>query len=179
MWPFNVVVTKASEGRYRHLLAELSPLGEFRATGFLGVILGEVADRQAFLERLRADRTERLIAFQDLGRVVPVDRVFTFHPEEFLAKAREALRPYLPALAGKRFYVRLERRGLKGRIVSPEAERSLDAFIKEELGRHGEPAEVDFEHPDAVVVVETIGDRCGVGLLTREMLERYDFVRVG
>jgi len=179
MWTFNVVVTKASEGRYRHLLEELSPLGEFRTTGFLGVILGQVDDQHAFLERLRAERATRLIAFQDLGRVVPIDRTFTFHLEEFLDKAREALRPYLPGLVGKRFYVRLERRGLKGRIISPEAERSLDVFIQEELGRQGGAAEVDFEHPDAVVVVETIGDRCGVGLLTREALERYDFVRVG
>lgn len=179
MWVFNVVVTKASEGRYRHLLEELSPLGEFRPTEFLGVILGQVPDRHVFLERLRTERGERLIAFQDLGRVVPVDRIFTFHLEEFLDKAREALRPSLPDLAGKRFYVRLERRGLKGRIVSPEAERSLDAFVKEELQRQGVTAEVDFAHPDAIVVVETIGARCGVGLLTREMLERYDFVRVG
>jgi len=179
MWTFNVVVTKASDGRYRHLLDELAPLGEFRSTTFLGVILGQVTDRLAFLERLRTERAARLLAFQDLGRVVPVDRVFTFHLEEFLHKAQEALRPYLPELAGKHFYVRLERRGLKGQIVSPEAERSLDAFVKGELEQQGEVAEVDFEHPDAIVVVETIGDRCGVGLLTREMLERYDFVRVG
>ena len=30
-----------------------------------------------------------------------------------------------------------------------------------------------------VVALETVGDRCGVGLLTREVLKRYDFVRVG
>jgi tRNA(Ser,Leu) C12 N-acetylase TAN1 len=71
-------------------------------------------------------------------------------------------------LAGRRFYVRLERRGHKGEILSPEAERTLDAFIKEELMQRGETAEIDFNHPDAIVALETLGDRLGVGLLTRE-----------
>lgn len=179
MWTFNVVVTTASEGRYHHLLKELSPHGEFRSTEFLGVILGQVTDRLAFLEKLREERAKRLIAFQDLGRVVPVDRVFTFHLEEFAAKAREAILPYVDDLAEKHFYVRLERRGLKGQIVSPEVERELDGFIRQTLTMSNKSATVDFEHPDAVVVVETVGDRCGVGLLTREMMDRYDFVRVG
>ncbi len=81
-------------------------------------------------------------------------------------------------LAEKCFYVRLERRGLKGWIVLPEVERALDTFIETELSQMGRSAQVDFERPDAVVVVETVGDRCGVGFLTREMMDRYAFVRV-
>lgn len=180
MWTFNVVVTLASHGRYRHLLRELEAHGEFRRTEFLGVVIGRVGNPAAFLETIREKRQEQLIAFQDLGRVVPLDRVFTFHLEEFAEKAQAAILPYVEGLAGKRYYVRLERRGLKGQIVSPEMERALDAFIEESLAAAGQAsARVDFEHPDAIVAVETIGDRCGVGLLTREMLERYDFVRVG
>jgi tRNA(Ser,Leu) C12 N-acetylase TAN1 len=179
MWEFNVVVTKASNGRFRHLLRELAPHGEFRKTEFLGVIIGRVEDPTTFLESIREKRQKQLIAFQDLGRVVPLERVFVFHLEEFPVKAKAALLPYVENLEGKRFYVRLERRGLKGQIVSPEVERELDAFIEQTLAVAGrKPAQVDFEHPDAVVVVETIGDRCGVGLLTREMMDRYDFVRV-
>jgi len=180
MWIFNVVVTMASNGRFRHLLQELAPHGEFRKTEFLGVIIGRVENPMTFLESIREKRQKQLIAFQDMGRVVPLERVFVFHLEEFLEKTRGAVLPFVDELAGKRYYVRLERRGLKGQIVSPEVERELDAFIEQTLATAGrEPARVDFEHPDAVVVVETIGDRCGVGLLTREMLDRYDFVRVG
>jgi len=180
MWTFNLVVTLASDGRYRRLLQELAPHGDFRRTGFLGVAIGQVEQPAAFLETIRQKRQQQLIAFQDLGRVVPLDRVFTFHLEEFAGKAQAAILPYLEELAGRRYYVRLERRGLKGQIVSPEMERALDAFIEESLAAAGRAAaKVDFEHPDAIVAVETIGDRCGVGLLTREMLERYDFVRVG
>jgi len=179
VWEFNLVVTLASEGRFRHLMEELEPHGEFRRTEFLGVILGRVEDLRAFLETVRRKRGEQLIAFQDLGRVIPLDGIFTFHAENFIERAREAIRPYLEILADRHFYVRLERRGFKGRIVSPEAERALDAFIEEELAREGKSAQIDFEQPDAVVAVETVGDRCGVGLLTRETMERYDFVRVG
>lgn len=179
MWTFNVVVTLASHGRFRQLLQELAPHGEFRRTEFLGVVIGRVENPAVFLEVVREKRQQQLSAFQDLGRAVPLDRVFVFHLEEFTEKAKAAVLPYADELAGKRYYVRLERRGLKGQIVSPEVERELDAFIEQALATGGrEPARIDFEHPDAVVVVETIGDRCGVGLLTRELLDRYDFVRV-
>ncbi len=178
MWKFNAVVTMASEGRYRNLIEELSALGEFRPTEFLGVILGELADRKGALEQIREKRSDAS-GFTDLRRVIPVDRTFTFQPVDFPARLKESIVSYIDDLAGKRFYVRLERRGLKGRIVSPEVERELDAFILQTLQMSNRTAEIDFDDPDVVLVVETVGDRCGVGLLTREMMERYDFVRVG
>ncbi|MBE0597052.1 MAG: hypothetical protein IH614_07275, partial [Desulfuromonadales bacterium] len=173
-----LVVTQASNGRYRRLLAELQPLGDFRPTKFLGVILGQVENRQEFLEAVRAGRQEASPGFQDLGRVVPVDRVFTFRVDDFLGRVQQAVLPYLDQLAGHRFYVRLERRGHKGEIVSPEAERAIDRFIEENLELSRNPGQIDFTDPDAVVAIETIGDRAGVGLLTRELLTRYDFVRI-
>ncbi len=176
MWKFNVVVTVSSEGRYRRLLEALCALGEFRATEFLGVIAGEVADQKAFLDQVRRRRGESDLA--DLRRVIPLDRVFTFHPDELEARLKESIVSYVDDLAEKRFYVRLERRGLKGRIVSPEVERELDAFIVQTLEMSNKTATVDFDDPDAILVVETIGDRCGVGLLTRRMMDEYDFVRV-
>ena len=178
MWQFNLVVTMASGGRFRRLLDELAPHGDFRRTEFFGVVLGEVPDVELFLEILHRQRAERCIAFQDVGRVIPLRRVFTFTLETFLQRAREVLRPWLAELAGRRFYVRLERRGLKGRLLSPEAERALDAWIADELAARGESATIDFAAPEAVVVLETVGDRCGVSLLPRALLERYPLVRV-
>jgi tRNA(Ser,Leu) C12 N-acetylase TAN1 len=178
MWKFNVVVTMSSEGRYRRLLEELSPLGEFRSTEFLGVILGQVVDRHTFLEDVHEKRRTSG-AFGDLRRIIPLDRVFTFHRDEFESRLKESIVSYVDDLGGKRFYVRLERRGLKGQIVSPEVERELDAFILQTLQMSNRIASIDFEEPDAVLVIETIGDRCGIGLLTRDMMKRYDFVRVG
>jgi tRNA(Ser,Leu) C12 N-acetylase TAN1 len=178
MWEFNLVVTMDREGRFGPMLKELALYGEFRRTEFFGVVLGRVQKPETFLETVLEKRGKQRTAFQDVGRVIPLDKVFTFRPEDFVELVGAAIVPYLPRLAGKRHYVRLERRGFKGVIVSPEAEQALDHLIAEELSRQGATASVDFENPEAVVAVETIGDRCGVGLLTRELLDRYPFVRV-
>ncbi len=133
---------------------------------------------EGFFSTVADLRSHKLFAFQDLGRALPLDQTFFFRLEQFDGKLKEAVRSYLPELAGKHFYVRLERRGFKGRIVSPELERALDRYVLEALAREGTEAQVDFSHPDAVVAVETCGDRCGVGLLERDLMDRYDFVRV-
>jgi tRNA(Ser,Leu) C12 N-acetylase TAN1 len=178
MWEFNVLATLAQNGRYSHLLHELSDFGEFHKTTFHGVILGRVADVDDFLETIRHKREEQLIAFQDLGRIVPLETVFTFELDDFLPRLCQAIRPWLGKLADCRFHVRLERRGLKGEIVSPDVEQALDTYVLEELADLGHSARIDFDDPDMVVAIETIGDRCGVGLITRDLNERFEFVRV-
>lgn len=179
MWNFNLVVTLAANGHFQSLLRELSHCGEFHRTNFLGVLLGYAADPAAFLETVRNTREQRPGVFPDLGRVVPLERCFTFTAETFLDRLRDALGHYAGHLGGQSFYVRLERRGLKGRIVSPEVERSLDACLLKLAAETGNPARIDFDDPDTVLAVETIGDRCGIGVLTRELRARYPFVRVG
>ncbi len=178
MWQFNLVVTLAADGRYQDLLMELSTYGEFHKTGFLGVILGQVADPIAFLDTVRDKREHQLIAFQDLGRIVPLHRCFSFTADTFQAQIREALAPYVDILVGQSFYVRLERRGFKGRIISPEVERLFDTFLLKLIEKSGGRASIDFDDPDIVLAIETIGERCGIGVLTREQRERYAFVRV-
>jgi tRNA(Ser,Leu) C12 N-acetylase TAN1 len=54
----------------------------------------------------------------------------------------------------------------------------MDHFIAHELASQGASAPVDFAQPEAVVAVETIGDCCGFGLLSKRIMERYPFVRV-
>lgn len=178
MWRFNVLVTMAQNGRYGHLLTELANCGEFHKTGYHGVALGKVVAIEEFFETIRQRRGEQCIAFQDVARVVPLQQVFTFEVDDFPAKLCQALRPWIARLAECRFHVRLERRGLKGQIISPDIEQALDAYILDELIDLGHSASIDFEDPDAVVAIETIGDRCGVGLITRALTQRYNFVRV-
>jgi len=178
MWEFNVLVTMASGGRYRRMLDELAPYGEFHKTEFHGVVLGRVADMDAFLETVRRQRASRVIAFENVGRIVPLEVIFSFDLDAFLPRACQAIRSYLAQLAEKRFHVRLERRGMKGRIVSPDIEQALDAFILDELADLGHGAHVDFEDPDAVLAIETIGTRCGIGFISRELSQRYPFVHV-
>ncbi|WP_305041373.1 THUMP domain-containing protein [Geoalkalibacter sp.] len=179
MWTFNVVATMAHAGRYRHMLEDLAPFGEFRRTEFLGVALGQVAEPLAMLETIRREREKKFYAFQDLGRIIPLEQVFSFQVEEFFIQVREHLAPFVARLAHQSFYVRLERRGHKGEILSPEIERDLDDFLLAQLKANGTPGRIDFDNPDLILAVETVGDRCGIGLLNRELRERYEVVRVG
>jgi len=179
MKPFNLVATLADGGHFPALLRELAAFGEFHKTEFFGVVLGQVAAPPAVCEAIRAAREASSRAYADLGRLIPVREVFHFTVETLLEEATRILRPQLAQLAGGSFYVRLERRGFKGRIVSPEAERQLDAFILEATAASGPPARVDFDDPDLIVVIETFGERAGIGWLDRELRKKFAFVRVG
>ncbi|NIR30481.1 MAG: hypothetical protein GWN84_14465 [Gammaproteobacteria bacterium] len=178
MGDWNVVASVHERGFVRacELLGELAPVSR---TEFYNVLVMKVEDVHAFLEALRRliDKTPDAHAF--LARVVTVTRTFTFQtPEEFETKASDAAAPYVAELAGKRFHVRMRRRGFKGKLSSQHEERFLDEFLLRRLEENGTPGHIDFEDPDAVIAVETLGQRAGLSLWTREDLERYRFVRV-
>jgi tRNA(Ser,Leu) C12 N-acetylase TAN1 len=110
---------------------------------------------------------------------VPVRSTFTFQsPEEFEARARDAALAFLPELAGKEFHVRLYRHGFKGRLSSHEEERLLGTVLREALEKAGTPGHVTFEDADVILAVETLGNRAGLSLWTREDLRRYPFLRL-
>lgn len=159
----------------RHLLRILNRYGEFKRTQFRDVLLGHVDDTNEFLEALGREEPERL---RPLSQVVPIDRDFLFDLPDLSGKLKEAVTPYIDSLAERRFHVRVGRRGHKGEISSLEIEKELDAFIMESLAKAGKEAKMDFEDPDLIIIVETIGDWAGVGLISREMKERFHFIKV-
>ncbi len=53
----------------------------------------------------------------------------------------------------------------------------MSAFIIDALEKNGKQVQVKFVDPDKIIIVETIGNRAGVGLITREIRERYPFIR--
>lgn len=178
MWNFNLVVTLAVDGRFYTLLRELSLHGDFHKNEYYGTILGQVPDPLAFLDLIHRRRADDPHAFASLGRVIPFERCFLFTPETFIPQLQAALTPYAVRLFGQRFYVRLERRGLKGRLISPEIERALDAFLLNLIHDGGGTAQIDFDQPDTIIAIETFGERGGIGFLTRSLRERYPFVHV-
>lgn len=178
MWDFNLAVTLAVDGRFYALLRELSLHGDFRKNEYYGIILGQVPDPLAFLEMLHRRRDEDPKSFSGLSRIIPLEHTFLFKAETLLPQLQRALSPYALSLADQRFYVRLERRGLKGRILSPEIERTLDSFLLHLNHAKGWAAHIDFKEPDTIIAIETFGERCGIGLLTRSLRERYPFVHV-
>lgn len=166
---WNVVVTVHEEG-FEQVEQVLDPMGELARTRYHNVLVLKVEDLEEFLGKLddlcavNPDLAERY-----LSKVVPLMRSFDFRSsEEFEERAKAAVRELAPELADRSFHVRVDRRGMRERIDSQEEERLLGDEIFDVLEERGESAEVTFDDPDAVVAVETVSDRAGVGLLWRE-----------
>ena len=177
MKEWNVVLTSHAN-QEGHLLAELVGLGEFQTTGFREVIIGKVPDIPTFLETLGRRWQEQLFLPEMLSTVVPVRTVFPFTPETLLGRLEDQVKPLTPEIGEQPFYVRLKRRGHKGEIATQEVEQALDRFLKEEIITLGLTPTIDFHNPGVIVVVETIHNQCGVGLITRDLKARYPFIKV-
>jgi len=160
--------------REREALEELSQLGHFWRTGFRDVIRGEVEDLQAFLQQVE----ERGI--RSLSRIVPIEKSFQFSPERAVEEFAEAAKPLIERIRkGESFCVKVERRGLKGAFSSAHVAREVGAFLSAALKeRDGIEARVDLEDPDVVVVLETLGRWCGIGLISREMRKEHCYLKL-
>ncbi|MGB8275321.1 MAG: THUMP domain-containing protein [Alphaproteobacteria bacterium] len=174
---WNVVAT-VYEGGYRKTRRFLAPFGPIARTTYFNVMVMRVEDREGFLAAVSAavDNEPGLLNF--LSRLVPCAAAFSFQTAaEFEQQAREIVLPWTPRLAGKSFHVRLHRRGFKGKLSSPEEERFLDDALLAALSAAGTPGRIAFENPDAVILIETVDNRAGIALFTRDELARYPFLR--
>ena len=86
--------------------------------------------------------------------------------------------PFVDRLVGRRFHVRVERRGHKGVIDSHRCEEALGAFLWAALEARGARSVVEFHDPDVVVAVELVGDTAGLALVTRELRTRFPFLKI-
>lgn len=173
------VVASTEEGAYSQARRVLKRLGQVGDTPYHNVLVLWVADVREALEALRSVGETDPQVRAGVRHFVPVTEAFSFmSPEQFEAKAKQAMRAFLAQLAGKSFYVRMHRRGFKGRLERHEEERILGATILEALAETGATARVVFDDPDAVVIIETVGQRAGVAVWTREELARYPFLHV-
>jgi tRNA(Ser,Leu) C12 N-acetylase TAN1 len=177
MKDWNVVLT-SQMGQEHRLLQEMAALGEFRPSGFRAVFIGKVSDPLAFLETLKqAWETQPFLA-EMLSTATPVQALFPFTLENLLDRLKEAAREFLPEIEAQSFYVRVKRRGHKGEISSQEVEQALDRFLLEELAARGRPGRIDFQEPEVILLVELLHNQAGLCLVTREMNERYPFVKI-
>lgn len=178
MRDWNVVVTIREKGFV--LACEfMEEFGRIEKTPYYNVLVMRVENVREFLEGLRREMVENPGIMNFLARVIPVTLVFDFRtPEEFEGKAREAALQWTPLLAGKRFYVRIHRRGFKGRLSSMEVERFLADALLKALEEAGKPGQIAFEKPDGVLDVEILGQEAGLSFWTREEMERYPFLRL-
>ena len=173
------VVISVREGGYKRALKVLGDYGTISGTEFYNILALYTEDIHQMLEALREreERSPESLSF--LSRLIPASKTFIFQSsEEFEEKAKEIALDWAPELAGKSFHVRMHRRGFKGKLSSPEEERSLDTLLLDALLTAGHSGFITFENPDAVIDIETIGTWAGLSLWTREELERYPFVRL-
>jgi tRNA(Ser,Leu) C12 N-acetylase TAN1 len=177
MEKWNILAT-ARKRQERYVLRLLNNYGEFRGSGYRDVILGYVADVPAFLEALESIRREVPGKLRSLGQIVPLERNFQFDVADFRAKVKEAVFTYIDQLENSRFFVRVVRRGHKGEISGMEMEKELDGFILESLENKGKRATVNIEEFEKMIIIETVENRAGVGLVTKEMKGKYPFVKV-
>src|SRR5437016_1400330 len=156
MASWNVLATSL-EGRRDALLMALRRLGKFRRGGYRNVVVGAVESVDGSLARVHEALDADPLLPTALARVVPIEATVRFEAPTAVETLAAAAEPFVDRLAGGSFFVRLERRGLKGRLHTPTVERALGDHVWRALEARGHTPRVAFEDPDAVLVIETVG----------------------
>ena len=176
MQEWNVVVTVRD---FKRACEILSDYGRVKRTDFYNTLVMQVNHIHQLLEALRERSSDDHEFLNCISRLIPVTSTISFQSrDEFENKSKYAVLTWVDELADKGFHVRIHRRGFKGRLSGFEEEQFLDDILLEALRKEGTPGHIDFDHPDAVIAVETIANWAGFSLWTREQLERYPFIRI-
>ena len=178
MQEWNAVISVHEHG-FKRAIDVFSDFGEVKRTEFFNVLLIRADDINRMLESLRERASKHPESLSFLARLIPATHSFIFNSaDEFEHKAGQMILTWTTHLAGKSFYVRIRRRGFKGKISSPGEERLLDFILLESLEKAGTPGRISFENPDAIIAIETIGTWAGLSLVNREDRERYPFIKL-
>lgn len=177
MKDWNVVVSIYREG-FTRARRSLEALGQVERSPYYNVLAMKVDDPHALLEAIERRTEESPALYDAIARVAPAHRNFEFQSaEELEGKARSIALEWLPRLAGRSLHVRFHRRGPRHALRSPDVERHLDDALLHALHEAGTPGKLSFSDPDAVIVIDTIDDRAGISLWTREDLARHRLLR--
>jgi tRNA(Ser,Leu) C12 N-acetylase TAN1 len=175
---WNVVVSIYQDGfpRARRALAKL---GDVRPTGYYNVLMMSADDDPLELVSAVEQLTEEKPALYDaIARVAPAMQQFEFHSAgEFKERTKSIVLGWAPGLGGKSFHVRLHLRGAGHDLHSTDMEKFLDDALVEATALTGTRARISFANPDAVIVIDTIGDRGGASIWTREELAQHRLLR--
>ena len=162
---------------FRRALRVLREFGSVERSPFFNVLVVKVEDPVALLEAIEERAKVHPALYDAISRVAPAMRCFDFDSaDDFREKAKSVVVGWAPQLAGRSFHVRFHRRGAAFDLPTPHVERFLDDALLESLQRAGAPGSVSFSSPDAVIAIDTIDNRAGMGLWTREDLERHRFL---
>jgi len=167
-------------------LAGLGRIGRFRHTPYPSVLIGTIESPDGSVEGRTAVAGSSVALsewyarapdlFEHVNRATPIDATTQFERDDVTEALCVELEKHASRLCGGRFYVRVNLRGLKGRVEAQACERALGSFLWEQSAKHGAAAEVAFEDTDIVVAVEVIGKRAGFAFLDRRM-RSIDLIR--
>jgi tRNA(Ser,Leu) C12 N-acetylase TAN1 len=174
---WNVIVTIYQQG-FKRALRALLAIGPTERTPYYNVLVMRVDEPLMALEAIERLTEERPALFDAIARVAPAASTFEFEStESFKDRAKSFMLERLPNLAGRSFHVRLHHRGSKLDLRTPDAERLFNDAIVAATVESGAPARISFTDPDVVVVIDTIDDRAGLAIWTREDLARHRLLR--
>lgn len=179
MKDWNIIVSIYQDG-FKRALRGLKEFGPVERSPYHNVLVMNVEHPMALLEAVETRTEESPALYDAISRIAPAIRSFEFHSsEEFQDKAKDVLIEWLPRLAGRSFHVRFHRRGARHDLRTPDVERFLDDALLDALRQAGTLGTISFMDPDAVIAIDTIDDRAGVALWTREDLARHRLLRPG
>jgi len=173
MEDWNVLVIGERDAE-RELLKELEEDGEFERSGFRDVVIGNVDDIVGFLEDAEHKK------YSHVNRVIPIDDAFYVSPENLVEVLKQRVERYIDEIEpSETFGFRVERRGMKEDISSQMVEREVGGYFYDLLEKvHGRKPKVNLKSPDKLIAIEIIGNKCGIGFITREMREKYSVIKV-
>lgn len=176
---WNMVLTlRPAPGAVHELLDALHTFGEFRITPFHYVCVGWVKDPMTFLDALLEAQQAGRHWTKHLARVVPLACTFEFVPESLKGKLQSAVASVAEEIDSGTCFVRVERRGLAEQLNTAELEVMVADQLFAAAEARGKTLRTAFKDPDYIVAVETLDTECGVALITRDLRQRYPFVRV-
>ena len=176
---WNVIVTVREHG-FEKARDFLRQFGRVNKTEYFNVIVMRVEDVAQFLEEIKTAISINRVIMEYIAKVMPLTHTFKYQsPEEFEGKAQAIVTGWVAGLSGRKFHVRMHRRGFKGRLSSQSEESILDTFILNKLEQlEKSSAKIDFDDPDYIIAVETLGQLAGLSLWSREQLQRYSFLKM-
>jgi len=171
MKDWNLVVSIYQDG-FKRAFRALRELGSVERSPYHNVLVMTVDNPVALLDAVENQTDVRPALYDAISRVAPAMRSFEFQSAvEFRNKAKAIVLEWSPKLAGRSFHVRFHRRGSTHDLPTPDVERFLDDALA------GAPGTVSFSDPDAVIAIDTIDDRAGLGFWSREDLARHRLLR--
>ncbi len=178
MRDWNVVVCVYQEGFFRGVLRALRDLGRTERSPYHNVLLMKADDPLALLAAIEKRTEESTALYDAISRVAPVTRIFEFcSAEDFVEKAKHIIAEWSASLVGRTFHVRLHRRGAKYDLETQDAEHLFDDIVLDATAKAGVPGKVSFTDADAVIAIDTVDNRAGLALWTREDLAHHRLLR--